>query len=293
MKPITIGLIGFMVFAGWTSFSRYHFMCKMLSKCDDTTAIASQMERSKDLTFTADGEPVLKDHEQFGFEPNSSSPILTDDNKKFIDELEKHLKANPKQQLTITGFYTEAEKGQEVGIYENLGVARAVAIREELTNRGIKNPIALDHKMIGDLSKPLTFSAKTLDTPDEYDNAENQQFVFTNMNFSEINFDYNSSVFNPNQAFNNYADSVKTYFTENPDKVLTVIGHTDIKGGDDYNMTLGLNRAKAVRQYLIDKIGMTGKSIKTASKGKREPAFLPAEDEANMAKNRRVNIKID
>ena len=228
MKPIVIGLIGFIAFAGWTTFSRWHFMCKMLDRCAESP-MASDDQRTKDLSFTADGEPVLKDYEQFGFDAKSAAPNLTDNNNAFIDAVEKYLVDNPKAQLRITGQLLESEKGIAAGMFENLGIARAAAIRDELTKRGLKNPIVLDHKINSDLKKPLSFEAVLNEIPDDYD-AENQQFVFTNMNFSEIKFAYNSDVFNPNEAFNSYADSVKIFFTENPEKTLTVIGHTDIKG---------------------------------------------------------------
>ena len=62
MKPIVIGLIGFIALAGWTTFSRWHFMCKMLDRCAESP-MASDTERTKDLSLTADGKPLLKDYE--------------------------------------------------------------------------------------------------------------------------------------------------------------------------------------------------------------------------------------
>ena len=35
------------------------------------------------------------------------------------------------------------------------------------------------------------------------------------------------------------------------DEVVTVVGHTDAKGSDEYNMALGQRRADAVREYII------------------------------------------
>jgi len=35
------------------------------------------------------------------------------------------------------------------------------------------------------------------------------------------------------------------------DEYLTVVGHTDIKGSEAYNYTLGMNRATSVRDYMI------------------------------------------
>ncbi len=291
MKPIVIVLIGFIALAGWTTFSRWHFMCKMLDRCAEIP-MASDAERTKDLSLTADGKILLKDYEQFGFEANAAAPVFTENNKVFINAVEQYLTDNPKAQLRITGQLLASEKGIAAGIFENLGIARAAAIRDELVNRGLKNPIVLDYKINDDLMKPLSFEAVLNDIPDDYD-AANQQFVFKNMNFSEIKFAYNSDVFNPNQAFNSYADSVKIYFTENPKKTLTVIGHTDVTGADTYNIGLGKRRAVSVRNYLMKTQGIDGKRIKTASKGEGEPAFKPADSEVNKAKNRRVNIKIE
>ena len=58
-------------------------------------------------------------------------------------------------------------------------------------------------------------------------------------------------------------------------------------------MGLGKRRAISVRKYLMKTQGIDGKRIKTASKGESEPAFKPVDTEENMAKNRRVNIKIE
>lgn len=289
MKPITIGLIGFMVFAGWTTFSRYHFICKMLDRCE-AEVTATDIGRSNDLSFFADGATIFKNYEQFSFDSTSSSPILTDNNKKFINKLAKHLKAHPNEQLTITGRLTTSEKGVAAGMFENLGIARATAIREELVKLGVKNSIVPAYKLAEDLSEPLSFTSATVKTDEP---VVDPAFVFSNMDFSEIHFEPNSFVFKPNEAFNHYADSVKNYFVEHPNKVLTVTGHTDTKGSEQYNMELGLKRAKAVRQYLMNTIGINGKRIKTASKGESAPAFLPADTEENQVKNRRVNIKIE
>jgi OOP family OmpA-OmpF porin len=54
------------------------------------------------------------------------------------------------------------------------------------------------------------------------------------------------------------------------DEYLTVVGHTDIKGSEDYNYTLGLNRATAVRDYMISQ-GLSADRIgPPESRGKLE-----------------------
>ena len=73
-----------------------------------------------------------------------------------------------------------------------------------------------------------------LDRPIEYDfivpkldaqpKGENEEvlteasYTFERMTFSDINFEYNSAIFNPSNSFSTYADSVKTYLKLNPEK---------------------------------------------------------------------------
>jgi OOP family OmpA-OmpF porin len=53
-------------------------------------------------------------------------------------------------------------------------------------------------------------------------------------------------------------------------EVVTVVGHTDAKGSDEYNMALGQRRADAVREYIIRR-GYPAEHVAPAeSRGKRE-----------------------
>lgn len=54
------------------------------------------------------------------------------------------------------------------------------------------------------------------------------------------------------------------------DEIVTVVGHTDAKGSDEYNMVLGQNRADAVRDYIIRR-GYPEQYVAPAeSRGERE-----------------------
>jgi OOP family OmpA-OmpF porin len=53
-------------------------------------------------------------------------------------------------------------------------------------------------------------------------------------------------------------------------EIVTVVGHTDAKGSDEYNMALGQRRADAVRDYIIQR-GYPAEHVAPAeSRGKRE-----------------------
>ena len=66
-------------------------------------------------------------------------------------------------------------------------------------------------------------------------------------------------------------------------------GHTDERGGREYNLALGQKRAEAVQRALV-LLGVPDSQIEAVSYGKEKPAAQGA-DEASYAKNRRVEFK--
>ncbi len=68
---------------------------------------------------------------------------------------------------------------------------------------------------------------------------------------------------------------------------LRIVGHTDDRGGEAYNLALSLRRAKAVKAYLIEYEGFEASRITLAGYGESRP-LLPNTTPANRAKNRRV-----
>jgi peptidoglycan-associated lipoprotein len=73
-----------------------------------------------------------------------------------------------------------------------------------------------------------------------------------------------------------------------PDLNLTLAGHTDNRGSEEYNITLGESRAQTVQKYLKN-LGITPKQIRTVSYGEAMPAVNKI-NEAAHAKNRRVEV---
>jgi peptidoglycan-associated lipoprotein len=68
-----------------------------------------------------------------------------------------------------------------------------------------------------------------------------------------------------------------------------VEGHTDERGGSEYNLALGQKRAEAVLKSLT-LLGVTDAQVEAVSYGKERPA-VDAHDEAAWAKNRRAELK--
>ncbi len=76
--------------------------------------------------------------------------------------------------------------------------------------------------------------------------------------------------------------------------VVTVEGFADPSGAKAYNKRLGLERAQAVRDYLVNQGGMAGTSVRAVSYGEAANRQL-AEGESRAAgkKNRRAVLVID
>jgi peptidoglycan-associated lipoprotein len=75
----------------------------------------------------------------------------------------------------------------------------------------------------------------------------------------------------------------------NRGKRMTVEGHTDERGGSEYNLALGQKRAEAVVRSLT-LLGANPDQLEPVSFGKERPA-VQGSDEAAWAKNRRAELK--
>ena len=70
---------------------------------------------------------------------------------------------------------------------------------------------------------------------------------------------------------------------------MMVEGHTDERGGREYNLALGQKRADAVVKTLV-LLGASDSQLEAVSFGEERPAD-PGHDEAAWAQNRRVELK--
>ncbi|MCZ8075106.1 peptidoglycan-associated lipoprotein [Paucibacter aquatile] len=70
---------------------------------------------------------------------------------------------------------------------------------------------------------------------------------------------------------------------------LSLEGHTDERGGREYNLALGQKRAEAVAKSL-SLLGVAANQVEAVSFGKERPA-AQGSDEAAWSKNRRVELK--
>lgn len=78
---------------------------------------------------------------------------------------------------------------------------------------------------------------------------------------------------------------------------VAIIGHTDSKGAEAYNLELSKKRAEAVKQWLVSQAGIDTSRIETTGKGESEPVAPNtnpdgSDNSEGRQKNRRVEIRI-
>jgi outer membrane protein OmpA-like peptidoglycan-associated protein len=105
---------------------------------------------------------------------------------------------------------------------------------------------------------------------------------------TRIEFELNSDQLTP-QSKRDLDVFGAAVLTKLRDRSLTLEGHTDATGTDDYNQTLSERRASVARQYLVDSFNLSADKIRSVGKGKGDP-IAPNDTEADRSKNRRVDF---
>ncbi|MCM8540955.1 MAG: OmpA family protein [Lentisphaeraceae bacterium] len=105
---------------------------------------------------------------------------------------------------------------------------------------------------------------------------------------SPVYFAYDSAVVG--QAYDSLLKQVADYINANPTYHLTISGHCDERGSEEYNRALGERRALSVKQAIIA-FGAPDGRINTVSFGEDKPAMTGSSLEA-FAKNRRAEFEV-
>jgi peptidoglycan-associated lipoprotein len=101
-----------------------------------------------------------------------------------------------------------------------------------------------------------------------------------------VYFDYDSFIIKP--EFQATIEAHAKFLKSNSRAKISLEGHTDERGGREYNLALGQKRADAVRQSL-SLLGVDTSQIETVSFGEEKPAMQGA-DESAFSKNRRAEF---
>lgn len=104
----------------------------------------------------------------------------------------------------------------------------------------------------------------------------------------DVNFDFDRYNLRPDarEILKKHAARLKA----NPQVKVTIEGHCDERGTNEYNLALGAKRADSVKRYLVDS-GISSERLSTISYGEELP-LCKEQDEICWAKNRRGHFAI-
>ncbi len=105
---------------------------------------------------------------------------------------------------------------------------------------------------------------------------------------SDVNFTYDS--YSIDAVAKSKIDGNVTWLNSNEYSKVTVEGHCDERGTNEYNMALGLKRARAAYDELVG-AGVPADKLSIVSYGEELPKD-PSSSEDAYAKNRRVHFNV-
>ena len=105
----------------------------------------------------------------------------------------------------------------------------------------------------------------------------------------DIYFPYDSAALTPEAQ--EVLRKKAAWLQENPTAKVTIEGHCDERGTNEYNLALGEARAQSTKNYLVD-LGVSADRIGTISYGEERP-LDPGTTEEAWAKNRRAHFVIN
>jgi len=214
----------------------------------------------------------------FAFEGKDA--ILGADWENYKASTLARMKADDK--LEIKGYYSSEEKSPKG--FNNMGEARAEEARLAL---GLDNERVI---LKGVLSNSIVDKNNRFEGVDvSVISGKPKSVEETNDGKIRIRFPYNSTNKLSDSEVEDYLDKVAERVKKSGEKV-SLVGHTDSKGKDSYNMTLGKKRADIIKRYLTSK-GVKSSQITTSSKGESSP-IASNSSEAGRAENRRTELQI-
>lgn len=110
---------------------------------------------------------------------------------------------------------------------------------------------------------------------------------------ADVLFDFDRAEIKPAAAED--LGKVAQVLREHPGAPVTIEGHTDGKGADDYNLQLSRRRAEAVKAWLVTNAGIPASSVSTRGLGESKPVASNtrpdgSDDPDGRQRNRRVEI---
>lgn len=190
--------------------------------------------------------------------------------------------------LEIIGLFYEGETAPAG--FETMGLARATAIRDAYFKDIPEERIRLRGRLLNDAAPS---DKNDWLAASEFKWLPKQEVIPETVeevaDGAIIRFPFNSTEKDYDPKVDAYLQTLAKRVAQTGERI-ELTGHTDNKGEPDYNLRLGANRARQIRDLLV-KLGVKADLISTASKGETLPV-APNTSEENSHNNRRVEVRL-
>lgn len=134
------------------------------------------------------------------------------------------------------------------------------------------------------ISDAQDISEENLDNMDSSLSPEQAQSILNNLTTIYFGYDQSSLTAQEQSELDRVASALKALNSAE----ITIEGHADERGSNEYNLALGNRRANAVYDYLLN-MGVDANQLNTVSFGEERPAQLGSSESA-WSKNRRAEL---
>lgn len=253
------------------------------------------------LINDTEGGFIYNSNDNFNFKISGFSLLepISKSVESGVDSLKGYLEANPSKQVDITGFYKNTEKNTSA--YPDLGIARAISVKNYFVSKGIpakqintkgalKDSLTVNDSIY---AGPLLLNIVTVKEDASFDDAEILNALGEKIKEDPLVLYFGSgeSSLDLTVEQREKIATISQYLDKAEGASCIVTGHTDNTGRKTTNMKLGMDRAKKMKEYLIQN-GISADKIKVASKGPNVP-LASNKTEEGRSKNRRTEVTIN
>ena len=219
--------------------------------------------------------------------------ITRDLNKQDIYSFPLPMSAQPLATTRVTGSLTDSITGKPFkGIVSIIDLDEGI----EVAPKYLKDDGSFEFDLINERNYLLVIQgddffriedAFFLNGPTELRKVTDP--LASRVKFETIEFDNGKSSLKKEM----YADlnKIVNFLYDNPDFKLRISGHTDSYGSNDFNLQLSKERAKNIRDYMVDFAGVSPDRVEWEGYGSTKPIIVEDTEKAK-AINRRVEFEI-
>ncbi|MBX7240870.1 MAG: OmpA family protein [Bacteroidia bacterium] len=273
----------------------------------NTCCDCCSLKASHPLVITDGPETVVRANDNVRFDMNGAAPGIGAEVRDAYGQLADYLKKNPGKTLTITGRYSENETAPSG--FENMGLARADAIKKYLIQTGIpekqlKTAAVLDKALFADgksvfggMGYDFSNAANVPDSAavakllsEKTNSGDKSRSDAISVTPFTLYFGTNNNKIELSQEQTQLFVQMIQFLSQSPESKVNISGHTDNVGKEASNKALSLKRAEFAKKFFISK-GIPQNRIMVEGLGSSKPVADNSTEEGR-ARNRRTEVSV-